>query len=327
VRVSLERIARAWWPVIAGAALGLVAGGFWTLAQPDRYRAEARVLVRGPSGVVPAVRTLAESSILEQNVAQTLRLSRPPEVSAEAGEGGVVTVSVEAESRERARQIDAEAALVLTQLAAARFRATPRTTVTVLDPAHAVEQTSPTPARNYLIAGLIGLGTGAAAAAALAYRRRLPLIGAGADPGAERRLRARIDEVAKRERALAKRAGEFAARERELARRDHELGARERALAAQAPIPAGPAAADATVVSEAAIAPKPEIGGAMQIERLEELVRTHRDAFPDHAEEWDAYVFHLRAHAHTDGRLPPNFEPLVQEVFAPLLERSGEPEE
>ena len=222
-------------PLLVAAACvlaGLAAGAIWTVVQPDRYRADARVLVRPASSrVVPAIEALAESSLVESNVAQTLHLSPPPHLSAKRGSGGVLTVSVEAGSRERARQIDAEAVVVLTQAVAQRFGTAPGVTATVLDPAHAAEQTSPTPGRNLLVTGLIGLVVGLAAAAALRPRRS-PRTEETADPRVERRLRTRIDEVAKRERALAKRAGEVAAREKRLEQREEAL-----AVAASRPSP------------------------------------------------------------------------------------------
>ena len=188
----------------------------WTLFQSDRYRAETRVVLQGNhvSTVLPAVKALGESSILEQNVAQTQRLSHPPHVSASAGAGGLVKLTVEADDPERARQIDAEAAQVLTQLVQRRFGTDPGVNATVLDPAHPVAQTSPTGARNLLIAGLAGLVLGSGAAVASSRRRGAPSGPTSADPEQERRLSKRIDAVAKRERALAKRAGELAARER-----------------------------------------------------------------------------------------------------------------
>lgn len=236
MRAPLERIVRMGWPVLAAVLIGLAAGGIWTLAQHDRYRAESRVLLRGEgvNQVEPAVRTLGESSILEQNVAQTLHLSKPVHVTAKAGSGGVLTLSVEAGSRERARQIDAEAAQVLTQLVQTRFGTDPGVEATILDPAHAVEQTSPTVARNLLVAGLLGLGVGAAASAAAARRRGQPVVAGQGDPSQERRLRQRVDEVTKGERALAKQAGELAARERAFEERVKELDAREAAVAQNA---------------------------------------------------------------------------------------------
>ena len=92
---------RPWLAAGAGVLAGLVAGGIWTWAQPNRYRADARVLVRPPSSrIVPAVQALAESSLVAANVQQTLHLSSPPRVSAKTGTGGVLTMSVEAGSRE-----------------------------------------------------------------------------------------------------------------------------------------------------------------------------------------------------------------------------------
>jgi hypothetical protein len=309
VRTTLERIARAGWPVLAGVLLGLLPGGIWTLAQPERYRAETRVLVRGPArGLVPAVRALAESSLLEQNVAQTLRLSKPPSVSASAGEGGVLTLSVEAGSRDRARQLDAEAALVLGQLVRSRFGTSVETTV--LDPAHTVEQTSPTPERNLLIGGLIGLALGSGAAVALGRRRPIRLLDGAVDPSVERRLRARIDTVAKRERALARRAGA-------LAQRESLLGRREAAQPERQPEPE----------PEPEPAPEPELepvalrgaSGRWSLDEIERRVRERGAAFPERVEEWNSYLFFLREHAGIDGGLPPNFDPLVSEVFEPLL--------
>jgi hypothetical protein len=235
MRAGLERIGRVGWPVVAGVLVGLAAGGLWTVLQPDRFRAEARVLLRGASvtRVMPAAEALAESSVLEQNVRQTLHLSQTPHVSAKAAGGGVLTVSVEAGSRERARQIDAEAAQVLTQLTASRFGAE-GVRAAVLDPAHPAGRTSPTAKRNLLIAGLAGLAVGLAGAVALARRRpaaSLPLAMGSIDPTVERRLRERVDAVTKRERALAKRAGELAGRDSRLGEGESQLEGRERKLA------------------------------------------------------------------------------------------------
>jgi hypothetical protein len=311
VGASFERIVRAGWPVLVGVVVGLGAGAIWTLAQPERHRAEARVLLRGAaaSRVVPAVEALAESSLLRQNVAQTLHLSHPPDVSATRREGGILTLSVEAGSRERARQIDAEAALVLTQLVAARFGDT-RVKATVLDPAHPVEQTSPTPGRNLLIAGLIGFAAGLATALALARRRAIPLAAGAIDPSIERRLKARVDAVAKRERALARQAGELAKREKQLERRAEDLTA-----AAARPSPAAP--------PEPVPAPEPEPAvlaasgaGGWNVNELERAVAAHADAAPETLEEWRTYLFFLREHALTDGSLPSQFDSLVEDVFA-----------
>jgi hypothetical protein len=313
-------------------ALGLAAGGIWTLAQPDRYRAEARVLVRGTArGLVPAVKALAESSLLEQNVAQTLRLSHQPRVSATVGDGGVLTLSAEADSRDRARQLDGEATLVLTQLVRARFGT--RVEAIVLDPAHPVDQTSPTPGRNLLIGGLIGLAAGAATAVALGRRRPVPLIDQAPDPSVERRLQARIDAVAKRERALGRRAGELAEREAHLRRREADLSAAEHKAATAEPEPEPlpePEPEPELEPEPAATSPEPEplsevpaaqVRRRWSLDALENVVRERGGADPAQREKWMTYLFFLREHAAPDGSLPPSFDALVNEVFAPLVER------
>jgi hypothetical protein len=348
--------------VAAGCLVaGLAAGAIWTWAQPDRYRADARVLVRpGGSRIVPAVEALAESSLVESNVAQTLHLSTPPHVSATSGKGGVLTVSVEAESRERARQIDAEAVVILTQKVAQRFGTTPGVTVTPLDPAHAAEQTSPTPGRNLLLTGLIGLVAGIAAAAAITMR---PRSSAANDLRVEQRLGERLDEVSKRERALAKRAGELATRERQLERRAEELAAassrpspsdqavvrREEELAQRQRELEGSLAArksdleqrdaelktreEELAAAAAAVAvaaePEPEAparqrsAGGWTLQALESLVRERSHAAPERQAEWTNYLFFLREHADADGVLPASFDQLVNDVFGPLPLRNG----
>jgi hypothetical protein len=300
--------------LVACVAAGLAAGGIWTLAQSDRFRADARILVR-PAAVRPAVEALAESSLVAANVAQTLRLSSPPDITASRGDGGVLTVSVEEGTRERARQVDAEAIVILTQTVQRRFDAS-GVTATVLDPAHAAEQTSPTPWRNVLVTGLIGLLAGVAAAAAFASRRAPPVAGAAdVDPRVERRLRKRLDEVAKRERALARRAGELAAREQELERR--ERGA---AIVPQAPPPEPEPQPEQQVAATASAVAT----NGWNLEDLRARVEAHAADFPERADEWRSYLFFLREHARSDGTLPHQFDVLVNDVFGPLTADLGE---
>ena len=304
------------WPIAAGLAAGLLAALVWTWVQPDRYRADSRVLVRGtePNRVMPAVEALAESSLVEENIAQTLQLSSRPDVSATIGKGGVLTVSVEAGTRERARQLDAEAVIILLQKIPQRFGATPGINATVLDPAHAAEQTSPTPGRNFLIAGLAGLAAGIAAALALRGDARAPQSPGTVDPNLERRLRARVDEVAKRERALARRAGELAARERALA----ERGTEERPP--PPPPPAAPQPPPQPPPPPEPAAPATSMTEGWNLHTLEALVRERADADPAQQDEWSTYLFFLREHADADGSLPSTFHPLVNEVFGSLLQ-------
>ena len=219
---------------VAAVLAGLAAGALWTLLQSDRYRADARVLVHATNARIPAIEALAESSVVEANVAQTLRLSSPPRIRASAGKGSVLTVSTEAGSRERARQVDAEAVGILTQKVPQRF---PAASVTLIDPAHVAEQTSPTTGRNFLLTGLAGLLVGLALAGAFSPPRRRQPATAAVDPRVERRLQARIDQVARRELALAQRAGQLAAREQDVGRREHELERRQEELAVAASRP------------------------------------------------------------------------------------------
>jgi hypothetical protein len=279
------------------------------------------------------VEALAESSLVESNVAQTLHLSSPPHVAADLGKGGVLTVSVEAGSRERARQIDAEAVLVLTQKVEQRFGPAPAVTVTLLDPAHADEQTSPTTGRNLLITGLIGLAAGLAAVAALVRGRPKAPTAAPGDHAAERRLGARIDQVAKRERALAKRVGELAATEQRLTEREAAVQGREAELGAQRRAGEEELAKRKAELEEEARAavpePEPEPtptpqpsavpAGTWTIELLEQRVAQRRERFPDQADEWVTYLYFLREHASVDGSLPRSFDSLIADVFADAI--------
>lgn len=304
--------------VVGGCVLaGLAAGAIWTWLQSDRYRADARVLVRPSSTrIVPAVEAVAESSLVESNVAQTLHLASPPDVSAKRGEGGVLTVSVEAGGRERARQIDAEAVVILTQKVAQRF-GNVGVSATVLDPAHVAEQTSPTPGRNLLITGLAGLVAGIALVAAVGGRRAAPTAPGAVDPDVERRLQARIEQAAKRERALAQRAGQLAAREHDLARREGELDQRAAALEAAVPEPESKPAPEPEPAPAAQPVLKPD--GRWTLPALEALTRERSaGASPEQQEEWSTYLFFLRGHADADGTLPASFDKLVNDIFGPL---------
>jgi hypothetical protein len=344
VQAELERIARAVWPLVAGVLLGLAIGGVWTLLQPDRYRAESDVILRGSSAgsLAPAVETLANGSVVEQNVKQTLRLAHLPELSARVHQS-VVTMSAVAGSRERARQVDAEAVQVLTQLVAVRF-GSQGLQATLLDPAHVVGRTSPTTGGNLLICGLLGLVVGGG----LAYPRRRhsaaqPTEGGAVDPNVERRLKKRIDEVTKRERAMARRAGELAGRKAELEARKAELEARKAELEARKAELDRQEAALAKAKAEPVAAPKAEPepppraeveptpiyedetpAGRWNLRSLEALVRDAGDVEASQREQWTSYLYFLREHAESDGTLPRSFDSLVSDVFADLVGRRGD---
>jgi capsular polysaccharide biosynthesis protein len=317
--------------VVVCALVGLAAGATWTLLQSDEYRADSRLLVRPASArIVPAVEALAESSLVATNIAQTLHLSSAPDISAKRGDAGVLTVSAEGGSRERARQIDAEAVVILMQKVQQRL-ATVRASATVLDPAHVAEQTSPTAGRNLLITGLAGLLVGIAISTALSPRARpRPQV----DPELEQRLQARIDQVARRERVLAQRAGQLAAREHDLERReeeaeagrrrDEELAEKQRELerreaeleAREAePEPEPEAVAEPPPPEPE---PVPAVRTGWNLRTLEHLVAAQTDAHPREREEWEAYLFYLREHADHDGKLPATFDGVVAVVFGDL---------
>jgi hypothetical protein len=354
---ELHRIARLFWPIAAGVLLGLAIGGVWTLFQSDRYRAETHLLLRGgaTTRLSPAVVTLANGSVVQENVRQTLRLSRVPDLSARL-DRNILVVFAEAGSRDRARQVDAEAAQVITQLVAARFGSEGLRT-SLLDPAHVVDQPSPTPVRNLLVAGLLGLVVGGAFAYPR-WRRRVvpPAVGGAVDPDVERRLKQRVGEVTKRERALARRAGELAEREakvekqrekleelearlkqraaelgetkQELAGRADDIAADEKALEARAAEPPPPPPPPPPPEPEPALAlsPPPDAAsepavrmGSWNMNDLQRVVDSQTSATPEQVEEWTTYLFFLREHAASDGSLPRQFDGLVEDVFGELI--------
>ncbi len=343
MRGELERTARVAWPVAAGLLLGLAIGGVWTLLQPNRYAAQTHVVLSGEPAtrLAPAVETVANGSVVQENVRQTLRLSNAPDLSASLHKS-VLGIVAEAGSKERARQVDAEAAQVVTQLVAARF-GSQGLQASLLDPAHVTDQTSPTPGRNLLICGLLGLVAGGAFAYPR-FRRTAsgPAVGRGVvDPSVERRLKQRVDEVTKRERALARRAGELAKREAgveqrrgeldqleaRLKQRDAELGETEQQLAARvgeiaasqkelevrAPEPPPPPPEPVTAPVQAMRA------GSWNINDLQRTVDSQSGVTPEQEEEWTTYLFFLRPHAASDGSLPRQFDGLVEDVFGALL--------
>ncbi|MDP9302893.1 MAG: hypothetical protein M3O92_00085 [Actinomycetota bacterium] len=336
----MERTARVAWPVTAGLLLGLAIGGVWTLLQPDRYAAETHIVLSGEAAarLAPAVETLANGSVVKENVRQTLRLSNAPDLSASLHKS-VLGIVARAGSRERARQVDAEAAQVVTQLVAARF-GSQGLQASLLDPAHVTDQTSPTPGRNLLICGLLGLLAGGAFAYPRSrHRSASPLGSSAVDPGVERRLKQRVDEVTKRERALARRAGELAKREAgveqrrsemdeleaRLNQRDAELGETKHQLAARV---GEIAASQKELEVRAAKPPPPEPvtapvqatrAGGWNINDLQRTVDSQGGATPEQEEEWTTYLFFLRQHAASDGSLPRQFDGLVEDVFGGLL--------
>jgi hypothetical protein len=60
-----------------------------------------------------------------------------------------------------------------------------------------------------------------------------------------------------------------------------------------------------------------------RIESLERLVRAHSSRASEREEERRYTLLYLRGYAGLDGRLPPSFDSLVDDVFGDLLERVG----
>jgi len=67
--------------------------------------------------------------------------------------------------------------------------------------------------------------------------------------------------------------------------------------------------------------PEPEAApaGGWRLGRLERLVAERGGEFPDRIDEWTSYLFFLREHVGLDGRLPAQFDWLVEETFHDLL--------
>ena len=95
--------------------------------------------------------------------------------------------------------------------------------------------------------------------------------------------------------------------------------------AAPAPAPAARAAAAAPVAAPVAAGPFTKPGhGEWTIGDVERLVSEHGGAFPDRREELELYVDSFRAVADTEGRLPGDVALVLEDVFAPLLDRAAE---
>jgi hypothetical protein len=91
--------------------------------------------------------------------------------------------------------------------------------------------------------------------------------------------------------------------------------------------PPAPAAGDAAAPVAAPAAAGPFIKprhGEWTIGDVERLVSEHGGAFPDRREELELYVDSFRAVAGPEGRLPGDVDLVLEDVFAPLLDRAAE---
>jgi hypothetical protein len=59
--------------------------------------------------------------------------------------------------------------------------------------------------------------------------------------------------------------------------------------------------------------------GGWRLQELERLVETHAPAHPDRAEEWQSYLFYLRDYTDSSGRVPAQFDWLIEDTFGSLL--------
>jgi hypothetical protein len=333
---------------LTGAALGVV----FAAARSPEPRAEAVVLVTSPGGpravtpMLPNLRELAVSSVLAANVRSTLRLPESVEhlrrdLSASIRpQTQAVAITVEHDRADDARRISQEAALVFAQLVDSRFGSdVPRLEAKLLDPGHLIGGRR----RHLTRDGLIGAVAGLAAGLLLSmWRTGSRRAASSATAAAEARLLdQRVEEVAARERDTARRLGDLDRRERvhqqrvrdvarrelALSRRAGELAARERALetdTSQSPLPsddlpAAPAPSEPPSPTEEVDEPLPLPDAAPRganIEALERLIAgSSRDVSADQLEEWRTYLYFLREHAGFDGKLPAQFNSLIDEVF------------
>jgi hypothetical protein len=330
--------ARRWWPLAAAIVLGLVVGLVVSLLQSGTRRAEASVLISSPAGVsavqpqLPNLRELATSSVVAGNVRSTLRLTESTETlqhrlhAAVRPQSQVIAISASDSVADHARQLAQEAAVVFAQLVQSRFGAgTPELHAAVLDSAHVLAGPDRHYARNLLIGGLVGLLLGSAAMFLLASSEPRTVVTEVDDTEVRRRdqlLEQRLASVSARERALAAHAGNLTARE-------HALEARAAELAAAAETPPPPPAPEPVaepggVSGSEPLTPGPDEPvrtGAWNIEELQRLVDTATDATPGQREQWRTYLFLLREHATHDGALPRSFDPLINDVFADLVDR------
>jgi hypothetical protein len=123
-------------------------------------------------------------------------------------------------------------------------------------------------------------------------------------PAVDDSLRGALEEAVRR----AERAEQ---RGRELEARVADLEGRLESVLAQA-------APAANAVAEPAVPPAPQRppdDGTYNIRRIEELVREAELRGDPQAEEWAYYLPLLRQHADADGRLPAQFDTLVDSVF------------
>ena len=310
--------------VLAGAVVGALIGLVATLLQDEVYRADGSIAI-ARQGVAPgsdpalaasaeAAAELFESRAVAESVVANLRLDDTPEqllerveVTSEPG-SSLVRIEVEADEPEEARQAAQNVAEVATVLFNDRFG--PETSASVWEAARADED--PVSARPLRVVG-VGALLGALAGLLLTLLVRRGDTREGEDTNMERErvLQARVDQVTRRELELARRAAALAARER---------GVEEPALAVADPVEADPAlGAEPAWEPEPAPPPLPADPAAVTLWRIEKLVADHPSDDVFVQTDREATLFLLRDYVGIDGRIPPQFEALVDDTFGDLL--------
>ena len=108
------------------------------------------------------------------------------------------------------------------------------------------------------------------------------------------------------------------------------MGLPKTARPAKTPQPAAPA--PVAPVAEAAPVPSPAPAdgpftkprfGEWTVGDVERLLAEHGDAFPEQREELEIYLDSFRSVAAADGQLPGDVDLVIEDVFAPLIERAA----
>jgi receptor protein-tyrosine kinase len=180
--------------VLAVTAVAVAAAAALSFLSKPVYRAETKIVIGQGGGLVqpgfansiqPYTATMSDlikSDIVAANVIKSLGLKETPHdllsrISTSINpQTAVLNVYVDDESRAQAVRIDQQVAVIFSQLVADRFghsaapttpgtAPTPPLTANVFDPAHALPgRVSPKPARNIIIALVLGLVLGLIAA-------------------------------------------------------------------------------------------------------------------------------------------------------------------
>jgi capsular polysaccharide biosynthesis protein len=282
---------------LLGAVAGLLIGVAVTLLQDSTYVADASVvLVRQgqPPGSDPQLAQAAEAAAelfdtraVAESVITNLGLDETPQglvdrLDIEAGE---TTSLVRIEVEAPSKEEARRIAQEVAEVATVLFndRFGPQTVASVWESASAAdERVSPKPARNLALGLLLGALVGLGVVLVGLYREQ-------------------------RSQRPAGRAAEGAP------------------ASAASEVPVAPA--EPAVLPEPAQAPatgpfrKPGFG-EWTVADVERLMAEQGDAFPDRREELEIYLDSFRGVANPDGRLPGDVDLVIEDVFAPLIERA-----